>query len=54
MLGLGERTGSIEPGKDADLVVLTDDLRVRTVIAHGAVVHGTLAASAGLAMDGAA
>ncbi|MFD9947273.1 N-acetylglucosamine-6-phosphate deacetylase [Nonomuraea sp. NPDC059023] len=43
LLGLGEQTGSISPGKDADLVVLTDDLRVRTVIAHGTVVHGTLA-----------
>ncbi|GGV29490.1 hypothetical protein GCM10010182_60770 [Actinomadura cremea] len=54
MLGLGERTGRIESGKDADLVVLTDDLRVRTVIAAGAVVHGTRATGADVASGGAA
>jgi N-acetylglucosamine-6-phosphate deacetylase len=42
VLGLGERTGSIQPGKDADLVVLTQDLHVRAVIRAGTVVHGSL------------
>lgn len=35
VLGLRERTGSIEAGKDADM-------RVRTMITDGTVVHGQL------------
>jgi N-acetylglucosamine-6-phosphate deacetylase len=35
LLGIAARCGSIEPGKDADLVVLDDDLRVRRVMAAG-------------------
>ncbi|HWG99858.1 MAG TPA: N-acetylglucosamine-6-phosphate deacetylase [Pilimelia sp.] len=42
LLGLGERTGSIAPGKEADLVVLDEELRLRAVIAGGALVHGAL------------
>ena len=34
-------TGSIQPGKTADLVVLDHHLRIRTVIAEGTVVHRT-------------
>ena len=34
-LGLGDRTGALENGKDADLVVLGDDLAVRAVMAGG-------------------
>src|SRR6266511_3177995 len=34
-IGIGERGGSIEPGKAADLVVLDDDLEVTAVIAAG-------------------
>jgi beta-aspartyl-dipeptidase (metallo-type) len=34
-LGLTARKGSLAPGKDADLVVLEDDLRVRHVYARG-------------------
>ncbi|MEV0568529.1 N-acetylglucosamine-6-phosphate deacetylase [Dactylosporangium sp. NPDC050588] len=45
VLGLDERTGSIQPGKDADLVVLDQDLRIRAVIAEGVVVHGLLPGS---------
>jgi beta-aspartyl-dipeptidase (metallo-type) len=37
VLGIDERKGSIAPGKDADLVLLTDDLMVDTVIARGRV-----------------
>jgi N-acetylglucosamine-6-phosphate deacetylase len=42
LLGLGERTGSLRPGKDADLVVLSDQLTVETVVSRGTVVHGSL------------
>ncbi|WP_425550693.1 N-acetylglucosamine-6-phosphate deacetylase [Actinoallomurus liliacearum] len=42
VLGIADRTGSIHPGKDADLVVLSDRLRVETVLRRGAVVHGNL------------
>ncbi|MDL4815509.1 N-acetylglucosamine-6-phosphate deacetylase [Actinomadura opuntiae] len=34
-LGLDSRTGSLEPGKDADLVVLNDDMSVRRVMKAG-------------------
>ena len=42
VLGIADRTGSIQPGKDADLVILSDELRTETVIARGAVVHGKI------------
>jgi len=35
LLGLGERTGSIQPGKDADLVLLGEALTVDAVISRG-------------------
>jgi N-acetylglucosamine-6-phosphate deacetylase len=35
LLGLGERTGSIGPGKDADLVLLSEALTVDAVISKG-------------------
>lgn len=35
LLGLGERVGALEPGMDADLVVLDDDLHVEAVMARG-------------------
>ncbi|MFB4311233.1 N-acetylglucosamine-6-phosphate deacetylase [Actinomadura sp. GTD37] len=37
-LGIGSRTGSLEPGKDADLAVLDDDLQVAWVMKHGTIV----------------
>jgi N-acetylglucosamine-6-phosphate deacetylase len=40
VLGLPDQTGSIVTGKDADLVVLSDTLHVRAVIARGHLVHG--------------
>jgi N-acetylglucosamine-6-phosphate deacetylase len=42
LLGIADRTGSIQPGKDADLAILSTDLRTEAVIARGALVHGTL------------
>jgi N-acetylglucosamine-6-phosphate deacetylase len=38
LLGLDDRIGSLEPGKDADLVVLDDDLRVTRVMKQGTIV----------------
>lgn len=35
LIGLADRTGSLEPGKDADLVVLTPDLTVTAVMRQG-------------------
>jgi N-acetylglucosamine-6-phosphate deacetylase len=35
LLGLGARTGSIAPGKDADLVLLSEALTVDAVISRG-------------------
>jgi beta-aspartyl-dipeptidase (metallo-type) len=37
VLGIDDRKGSIAAGKDADLVFLTDDLMIDTVIARGRV-----------------
>ncbi|RBQ16472.1 N-acetylglucosamine-6-phosphate deacetylase [Spongiactinospora rosea] len=36
VLGIDDRAGSIEAGKDADLVVLSDDLQVEAVMKRGA------------------
>lgn len=36
LLGLGDRLGSLEPGRRADLVVLDDDLAVTAVMVRGA------------------
>ncbi|GGX88687.1 N-acetylglucosamine-6-phosphate deacetylase [Streptomyces anandii] len=35
LLGLDDRVGSLEPGKDADLVLLDEDFGVRGVMRHG-------------------
>ncbi|MGI5242160.1 amidohydrolase family protein [Dactylosporangium sp. CA-139066] len=42
VLGLGQRTGSLHPGKDADLVVLGEQLDIHAVVARGVLTHGTL------------
>jgi N-acetylglucosamine-6-phosphate deacetylase len=42
VLGIGHRTGSLQPGKDADLVLLNDQFGVEAVMARGDVVHGAL------------
>jgi N-acetylglucosamine-6-phosphate deacetylase len=47
VLGIAGRVGSIRPGLDADLVVLTADLDVAAVIVAGTVAHGSLDASTG-------
>lgn len=46
VLGIEDRVGSIEPGKDADLVVLDADFRVAGVMREGAWVAGPPAAPA--------
>lgn len=38
VLGIKDRRGSLEPGKEADIVVLNGDLRVRATISRGKVV----------------
>jgi N-acetylglucosamine-6-phosphate deacetylase len=40
VLGIEERKGSIAIGKDADLVLLNDDLSVQTTIVCGKIVFG--------------
>jgi len=42
VLGIADRTGTIHPGRDADLVVMSDGLLVNAVIRRGRTVHGTL------------
>jgi len=42
VLGIAHRTGSLQPGKDADLVLLNDQFGIETVMARGKVVHGAL------------
>jgi beta-aspartyl-dipeptidase (metallo-type) len=37
VLGIGDRKGAIAPGQDADIVFLTEDLMVDTVVARGRV-----------------
>jgi N-acetylglucosamine-6-phosphate deacetylase len=39
LLGVADRKGSLEPGKDADIVLLDEDLEVRMTICRGAVAH---------------
>jgi len=38
-IGVADRKGSLEPGKDADIVILTPDLNVVTTMIGGRVVH---------------
>ncbi len=42
VLGIADKTGSLRPGKDADLAILTDQLRIRAVVVRGKLVHGSL------------
>jgi N-acetylglucosamine-6-phosphate deacetylase len=38
-IGVSARKGSLEVGKDADLVILDDDLQVHMTVAEGRVVY---------------
>jgi N-acetylglucosamine-6-phosphate deacetylase len=40
--GVGDRKGAIAPGMDADLVIVGDDIDVRTTIVGGRVVHAAV------------
>ena len=42
VLGLGERTGALRPGLDADLVVCDEEFRLRAVMRQGEWLEGTL------------
>jgi N-acetylglucosamine-6-phosphate deacetylase len=39
-IGIDDAKGTLEPGKDADLVLLDPALKVVVTVAEGAVVHG--------------
>ncbi len=41
LIGLGSRKGSLEPGKDADIIALGDGLEVRLTMVEGSVVYST-------------
>ena len=41
VLGLGERTGALRPGLDADLVVCDEEFRLRAVMRQGEWLDGT-------------
>jgi N-acetylglucosamine-6-phosphate deacetylase len=41
LLGIASRTGSLQPGKDADLVVLSTQLQVEAVASRGTLSHGS-------------
>lgn len=38
-IGIADRKGSLEPGKDADLVLLDDNFKVRMTVAEGRIVY---------------
>ncbi|HUI71941.1 MAG TPA: amidohydrolase family protein, partial [Spirochaetia bacterium] len=42
IMGVHARKGSLEPGKDADIVLLDDDLSVRLVMVRGRIVVNAL------------
>ena len=37
--GYGDRKGSLEPGKDADIIIFDDSFNVKTTIVNGKIVH---------------
>lgn len=40
IMGVGDRLGSLEPGKEADIILFDDDIRVRRTIVGGHTVYG--------------
>ncbi len=39
ILGIGDRKGSLDVGKDADIVIFNEDIRVSTTIVQGKVIY---------------
>ncbi|HJD53505.1 MAG TPA: amidohydrolase family protein, partial [Candidatus Avibacteroides avistercoris] len=41
LIGIDDRKGTLQKGKDADIVILDRDINVRCVFSHGEIVDGT-------------
>ena len=41
VIGVADRKGTLQKGKDADIVILDKDVNVRCVFSHGNIVEGT-------------
>ena len=48
VLGLGDRTGALRPGLDADLVVCDEEFRLRAVMRQGEWLNGNPPDPAGI------
>jgi N-acetylglucosamine-6-phosphate deacetylase len=42
ILGIADRKGSLVPGKEADLVIFSDDIRIRMTIVQGRIVYNQI------------
>lgn len=41
LIGISDKKGSLQKGKDADVVILDKDINVRCVLSKGEIVPGT-------------
>jgi len=39
LLGIENKKGSLIPGKDADIIIFDDDIRIQTTIVNGKVIY---------------